>query len=52
MKKFVPLGVLLAVLASALIGSPKAANGQSAFALQVLSENSRAGTMKSNAWRY
>jgi outer membrane lipoprotein-sorting protein len=30
MKKFVPLGVLLAVLASALISSPRAANGQSA----------------------
>jgi outer membrane lipoprotein-sorting protein len=30
MKKLVPLGILLAVLASALITSPKAANGQSA----------------------
>jgi outer membrane lipoprotein-sorting protein len=30
MKKFVSLGVLLAVLASALISSPRAANGQSA----------------------
>jgi outer membrane lipoprotein-sorting protein len=30
MKKLVPLGILLAVLASALITSPRAANGQSA----------------------
>jgi len=30
MKKLVPLGILLAVLASALITSPKSANGQSA----------------------
>ena len=30
MKKLFPLGILLAVLASALISSPKAANGQSA----------------------
>src|SRR5882762_6429147 len=30
MKKFVSLGVLLAVLASALISSPQAANGQTA----------------------